>query len=237
MAKVTWFLTILTVTTTPALAQDVNPPPELVQPPRAEYSPFAEDYFPTRVLWGDTHVHTNYSTDAGMIGTTLGPDEAYRFARGEAVTSNLGWNVKLHRPLDFIVIADHAENLGLADFIRRSDPILLANEQGKAWHDLVKSGQGYEAFLDWLNRGMATGTDLINDDNMAPVVWDRVIENADRYNQPGTFTAFIGFEWSSARETEISIGTSYFGIVGSVRARFCPTRYSIPMTPRICGHT
>ena len=181
-----------------SFAQDVNPPEEAFEAPAEEYSPFVDDHFPTRVLWGDTHVHTSYSTDAGMIGTTLGPDEAYRFARGEAVTSNLGWNVKLHRPLDFLVIADHAENLGLADFIRRSDPILLANEQGRIWHDQVKAGEGYEAFVDWLNRSMGTSTDLLNDPDMATAVWDRVIENADRYNQPGTFTTFIGFEWTSA---------------------------------------
>ena len=181
-----------------ALAQDVNPARESIEPPKAEYSPFADDHFPIRVFFGDTHVHTSWSTDAGMIGVTLGPDEAYRFARGEAVTSTTGWKAKLIRPLDFIVVADHAENLGLADFIRRSDPILLANEQGKTWHDLVKSGQGYEAFVDWLNRGMATSTDLINDPQMATAVWDAVIRNADQYNEPGRFTAFIGFEWTSS---------------------------------------
>ena len=116
-----------------AFAQDVRPPPEAYEAPKREYSPFVNDHFPTRVFFGDTHVHTSWSTDAGMIGVTLGPEEAYRFARGEAVTSNLEWKVKLVRPLDFIVVADHAENLGLADFIRRSDPILLANEQGKTW--------------------------------------------------------------------------------------------------------
>ena len=178
-------LTAFALSAEVAIAQDINPPEEQVEPPKKEYSPFVDDHFPTRALWGDTHVHTSYSTDAGMVGTTLGQDEAYRFARGEAVTSSLGWIVKLHRPLDFLVIADHAENLGLADFIKRSDPILLANEQGKAWHDLVKAGKGYEAFLDWLNRSMATSTDLINDPDMATSVWDRVIENADRLQPTG----------------------------------------------------
>ncbi len=180
-----------------AFAQDVNPPAESFEAPKREYSPFADDNFPIRAFFGDTHVHTSWSTDAGMIGVTLGPDEAYRFARGEAVISTLGWKVKLVRPLDWIVVADHAENLGLADFIRRSDPILLANEQGKIWHDMVKSGDGYGAFIDWLNRGMGPSTDLINDPRMVTAVWDAVIENADEYNDPGTFTAFIGFEWSS----------------------------------------
>jgi hypothetical protein len=129
-----------------------------------------------------------------MIGSTLGPDVAYRIARGETVTSHLGWQVKLIRPLDFLVLADHAENLGLADFIKRSDPLILANETGKRWHDLVKAGKGYDAFLEWLRAG---ATDLINEPRMAEVVWDRVTDNADRYNQPGSFTAFHGFEWTS----------------------------------------
>ncbi len=180
-----------------ALAQDINPPEETYEPPKKEYSPFVDDHFPNQVFFGDTHVHTSWSTDAGMVGVTLGPEEAYRFAKGEEVTSNLGWKVKLIRPLDFILISDHAENLGLADFIRRSDPILLANEQGKIWHDLVKSGKGYEAFIDWLNRGMGPSTDLINDPKMSTTVWDAVVKNADKYNDPGKFTAFIGFEWTS----------------------------------------
>ena len=68
-------------------------------------------------------------TGAGMIGATLGSDEAYRVSRGETVTSFSGFKIKLIRPLDFIVVADHAENLGIAEFIRRSDPIILANER------------------------------------------------------------------------------------------------------------
>ncbi len=76
------------------------------------------------------HLHTSWSTDAGMAGATLGPDAAYRVSRGEEVLSHLGWRVKLTRPLDFLVVADHAENLGLADFIRRSDPINLSDQAG-----------------------------------------------------------------------------------------------------------
>ena len=116
----------------PSYGQDVNPVRDNVPPPKSEYSPYADDHFPTRVFFGDTHLHTSWSTDAGMAGATLGPDAAYRVARGEAVKSHLGWTVKLIRPLDFLVVADHAENLGLADFIRRSDPILLATRPASA---------------------------------------------------------------------------------------------------------
>ena len=177
----------------PALAQDVLPPRDLVTAPKAEYSPYVEDHFPNRVFFGDTHLHSSWSTDAGMAGASLGPDEAYRVSRGEEVGSHLGWRVKLIRPLDFLVLADHAENLGLADFIRRSDPILLANETGKRWHDLVKAGNGYDAFLEWLSEPR----DLIDEPRMARAVWAKVVENADKYYQPGVFTTSHGFEWSS----------------------------------------
>ena len=176
-----------------ASAQNYHPPGEKVET-KKEYSPYIEDYFPNRVLFGDTHLHTSWSTDAGMLGTTLGPDAAYQISKGGEVISNTGWRVKLIRPLDFVVVADHAENMGLADFIRRSDPILLANKTGKKWHDLVKAGNGYDAFIEWLRGG---STDQIKEPRMMESVWSKVVENADKYNQPGTFTAFVGFEWTS----------------------------------------
>jgi len=187
-------LTLLFLFPLSVVAQDYRPVDENVVSPKKEYSPYFDDYFPNRAFFGDTHLHTNWSTDAGMIGTSLGPDAAYRISKGGEVTSNTGWRVKLNRPLDFVVVADHAENLGMADFIRRSDPILLANKTGKKWHDMVKAGKGYDAFLEWLRGG---STDQINEPRMMKSVWANVVENADRENQPGVFTAFIGFEWTS----------------------------------------
>jgi len=177
-----------------AIAQDITPARSEFSPPKKEYSPYAEDHFPNQVYFGDTHLHSAWSTDAGMAGATLGPDVAYRISRGETVTSHLGWKVKLVRPLDFLVLADHAENLGLSDYIQRSDPIILGNETGKRWHDMVKAGNGYDAFLEWLRAGEQ---DLINEPRMARSVWDRVTDNADAYYQPGVFTTFHGFEWTS----------------------------------------
>ena len=130
-----------------------QPKKDEVPPAKKEYSPYVEDYFPNRVYFGDIHLHSDWSTDAGMVGATLGPDEAYRASRGERVTAYSGYEFKLIRPLDFVVLSDHAENLGIADFIRRSDPIILNNEVGKRWHDLNKAGRGYEAFIEWL-RGL-----------------------------------------------------------------------------------
>ncbi|MCA0869987.1 DUF3604 domain-containing protein [Seohaeicola saemankumensis] len=197
MNRLTTSLLAITVATafgTATAAQDILPPKEAHEPPKAEYSPYADDHFPNRVLFGDTHLHSSWSTDAGMAGATLDQDAGYRVSRGEEVISHLGWRVKLIRPLDFIVMADHAENLGIADFIRRSDPLILANPVGKKWHDMVKSGDGHAAFLEWLR---ANDTDLINEPRILSTAWDGATDNADKYYQPGTFTTFHGFEWTS----------------------------------------
>ena len=186
-------LTFVALPAPQSVAQDIHPPKENVSAPTVEYSPYVDDHFPNRVLFGDTHLHTAMSADAGMIGTIVGPEDAYRVSRGEAITSNMGWRVKLVRPLDFVVIADHAQNLGLSDFIKRSDPILLANKTGKKWHDMVKAGNGYEAFLEWTQ----ADEDPINEPRMAESAWERMIKFADQYNEPGVFTALVGYEWTS----------------------------------------
>jgi uncharacterized protein DUF3604 len=176
------------------LAQDILPEKGDIKATKKEYSPYVDDYFPNNVYFGDTHLHTSWSADIGMAGATLGPDEAYRISRGETITAHSGWKAKLIRPLDFIVVADHAENLGVADFIRRSDPIILANKVGKKWHDLNKAGKGYEAFLEWVR---SDTEDLIKEPRMVQAVWSKVVENADKYYQPGVFTTFHGYEWTS----------------------------------------
>jgi hypothetical protein len=161
------------------------------------YSPFLDQSYPNRVLWGDTHLHTSYSTDAGMIGNTLGPDEAFRFARGEKVRASVGEYAQLIRPLDFLVVADHAENLGLAPMIAESNPGLLSNEWGRKLHDLVKGGDPIAAYVEWGN-ALTALTDPIDDRELTRTVWNRIVESAERYNQPGVFSALHGFEWSSA---------------------------------------
>ena len=169
------------------------------------YSPYVERTvrdrnFAEGVYWGDTHLHTRYSSDSGMIGNKLGPDEAYRFAKGEQVDSSTGQPAKLIRPLDFLVISDHAEALGLAPFIAEGNPDLLATENGKRWSDMVNAGEGYEAFREW-GAYMFKG-DPIKSPAMQRTVWDRQIEAADDHNEPGIFTALIGFEWTSLNTEE-----------------------------------
>ena len=180
----------------PSHGDDAPPPGSR----KIQYSPYPEKNFPNRVYFGDTHLHTSYSTDAGMIGNTLGPEEAYRFARGETVTSSTGLPARLQRPLDFLVIADHAENLGLAPAIVESNPALLRNPWGKEQHDLVKKGgiaDVTQAYDNWMAKMGARTDPLTDQPELAKTMWAKLTAAAERFNEPGRFTALIGFEWTS----------------------------------------
>ena len=151
---------------------------------------------PTRAYFGDTHLHTAWSPDAGLAGATVGPEEAYRFVLGETVTSNTGQQARLKRPLDFLVIADHAENLALAQAIETSDPALLADPFGKELHDMMKAGKGVDAF-NLLVQKMTKGAEAEVQGDMLKNAWEVMMALAEKYNDPGKFTAFIGYEWTS----------------------------------------
>jgi hypothetical protein len=162
------------------------------------YSPYVNRAYPDRVLFGDTHFHTNLSPDAGLLGTTLTPEEGFRFARGEKMISNTGQPVQLIRPLDFLAITDHAEYIGLAPMIRESNPILLATEYGRFLHDNFRSGpEGQMAAFSAILEDATTGNNRLGDSEMVPTIWREFIAIADKYNDPGTFTAMTGFEWST----------------------------------------
>ena len=103
------------------------------------YSPSINQTYPDNVYWGDTHLHTNMSIDAnGMANKALGPDEAYRFARGETIAAHNGMDVQLKRPLDFLVVADHAENIGVMPRLEAADPILLKTKTGQRWYQFLQ---------------------------------------------------------------------------------------------------
>ncbi len=162
------------------------------------YSPFVGRAYPDRILWGDTHLHTNLSPDAGLIGTTLGVSDAYRFARGEKVIGNTGQPVQLIRPLDFLVVTDHAEYIGLGPLIANSDPLFLADPHGKWLHERFNAGpegkmQAFRSILD----DARTGTNRLTNPEIVRSIWERFIETADSYNEPGRFSAMTGFEWTS----------------------------------------
>jgi len=187
--------TLLALGVAPAFAQDAPGPTDK----KIEYSPYPERTYPNQVFYGDTHLHTSYSTDAGMVGCTLGPEDAYRFAMGMAVTSSTGVPARLSRPLDFLVVSDHSENLGLAPAIAESNPKLLENEWGKMEHDLVKSGMdgALEAYENWMEKNATQDDPLADMPELQAEMWLKIIEAAEKYNSPGRFTTFIGYEWTS----------------------------------------
>ena len=165
--------------------------------PVSSYSPAVDNDFPRRVFWGDTHVHSNLSLDANMSGNaTVSPDIAYRFARGETVTADNGMPVKLRRPLDFLVVSDHAEYVGVLDGLRREDRDLLKNETARRWGGALSRGDS-TPILEFA-RSLALGESVLDHPEFARSVWHRIVDTADRYNTPGLFTALIGYEWTSA---------------------------------------
>ena len=114
---------------------------EKVQP-RQPYSPPAGRNFPTRPFFGDTHLHTSFSMDAGAFGARLGPRDAYRFAKGEEVMASSGQPAKLARPLDFLVVADHSDNMGFFPQLFAGKPEILADPTGRRWYDMIQAGKG-----------------------------------------------------------------------------------------------
>ena len=156
------------------------------------------------VFWGDTHLHTKLSTDASSRGNrNLGPEDAYTVARGGTVIAHNGMEARLRRPLDFLVIADHAENLGVAPGLLEANPLLLATETGARLHaelqELLAAGATSEALIEFIV-GITRPPNRIQDPTFRRSIWNRVTTAADRYNEPGRFTAFIGYEWTSRFE-------------------------------------
>ena len=177
-------------------------PPEEVLPgdlmSMSHFSPYAFRDYPDQVLFGDMHIHSNLSPDAGLLGTSLSAGDVYRAARGETVMSNTGQPFRLVRPLDFLVLTDHAEAMGLAPMMRASDPLLLASDRGRAVYDAFNAGpnEAMQAFAGLL-ADVSAGVDPFADIDMAGSIWPDFVELADQYNEPGVFTAMTGFEWTS----------------------------------------
>jgi uncharacterized protein DUF3604 len=190
----------------PSLGQEARPPAEVLKdsfPAQKSYSPYVGRNFPTRVFFGDTHVHTGASMDAGAFGARLGPEDAYRFGKGEEVMAANGMRVKLSRPLDFIVVADHSDNMGFFPKLFAGDPGYLADPVGKRWYDNIQKG-GADAV------SVATEViDTFSKNTFPPALasipgtetyrsaWEKTIRAAEVTNEPGRFTSFIGYEWTS----------------------------------------
>ena len=170
------------------------------------YSPYAarelgDGESASRLLWGDTHLHTAMSFDAGAFGNRLGIEEAYRFARGEELVASAGMAVQLARPLDYLVVADHSDNMGFFPDLLAGKPSILADPKGKEWYDRIQAGDGVAVALELIglfSQGQFPAALAYTPDSAAyKSAWQETIDTAERYNDPGNFTAFIGFEWTS----------------------------------------
>jgi hypothetical protein len=171
-----------------------------VFPAKPPYSPYAGRNFPTRPFFGDTHLHTSFSMDAGAFGCRLGPNDAYRFAKGAEVTASSGQQVKLSRPLDFLVVSDHSDGFGFFPQLMSGDPGLLATPQGRQWYDWIQAGKGAQAALDIITsfgKGQMPKGFPLPGTSAYRSAWQETIKAADEANEPGRFTAFIGYEWTS----------------------------------------
>ncbi len=186
-----------------------------------EYSPpVAEDY-PRQVFWGDTHLHTNQSADAFTFRNhTIDPERAYRFARGEQIESQTGVKAKLARPLDFLMVSDHAEFMGIFPKVFNRSSDIVDTDLGKRWIGHLKDNAPELVLMEFglmsmgaLEDGPSESLQAL-DSRITPEFvssladlemprdvfqsnWEKAGETADRFNEPGLFTAFIGYEWTS----------------------------------------
>jgi hypothetical protein len=164
------------------------------------YSPWAGRHFPTRPLWGDQHVHTGNSVDAGIAGATLTPEDAVRFARGEEIKAGSGQPAKLSRPMDWIVVTDHSDAMGVIAYLRAGDAEMMKDPTLKKWSEMMRKG-GDEAQAATVELVTAQSNKKLPPAMVDPKYmkssWESQTAVMEKYNEPGRFSAIIGFEWTS----------------------------------------
>lgn len=158
---------------------------------------------PARVLWGDMHVHSANSPDAFASGLRFTPEETFRIARGERFISASGLPAQLSRPMDFIVLSDHSEALGLVAQLAAGNPAFEADPTLRRWQQMIRAG-GTEARAAMVEMITAQAKNAVPPAFQDPkvigpimqTVWQNFTAVADKYNEPGRFTALIGYEWT-----------------------------------------
>jgi len=170
---------------------------------RPSYSPYAGRNFPTQVFWGDTHVHTDNSLDAKGFGAVLDVETAYRFARGEEVISNTGIPIQLSRPLDWLVVSDHSDGMGAMKEIFAGNPNLMTDPQVRGWNKAMSAGgdEAFQATMEVINAfSQGKIPAVVLDRDFQKTIWDEYVDTAEAFDDPGRFTAIIGYEWTSTED-------------------------------------
>ncbi|MDW4496764.1 DUF3604 domain-containing protein [Sulfitobacter sp. D35] len=191
----------------PSAAQEWMPTEEQLADtyPAPAYSPYAGRTFPEWPLWGDTHLHTGQSMDAGGFGARLTHEDAYRLARGEEVMASSGQPVRLSRPLDWLAITDHSDGMGMIFDALAANPSVTRYEQGRRWSEGFRAG-GQEAVDTALNLIGTVSQGKIDVDlfngympgaRRYATIWSDNLRTAERFYDPGVFTPMLGFEWTS----------------------------------------
>ncbi len=199
MKRIRILLPALALISAPLFAQSPVVPRENTFPAKP-YSPYANRNYPTRVYWGDEHLHTAWSADAAASGTTIDPEGAVRFARGDQILSNTGQPVKLGRALDWICVTDHSDGMGVTNGIIAGDPELLKDPKIREWHEKMKLGgaAATEVMSEMINmQSNGTLPPAMTDVEYLRTIWQRNMDIMDRYYEPGRFTTFHSYEWSS----------------------------------------
>jgi len=173
--------------------RSVHAEPRSTAEPTAGVNPLRNAYF------GDLHLHTSFSFDAYIMGARTTPEEAYRFARGESIPY-MGHQVRRRWSLDFMAVTDHSENMGVAGGITDPNSAFSQSEAGRRvqWGYGIGPKEGEKVF--WDIEFEANYKQL--DPKRAASAWQAEIEAANRNYQPGKFTTFIAYEWSTAIDVQ-----------------------------------
>ncbi len=167
---------------------------------REQISPAAENLssMADQLLWGDLHVHSNISFDAFSFGNrTLTSADSFAFARGDKITSSIGLEAQLKRPLDFLLVSDHAEFMGVMRAIMADDPAIKEAEFAERWKKAMSEDNMRSVIDEFMAAMVGQGGDGVPP-QFKRNIWAHVNEVAEQYNDPGNFTAFIGYEWTSS---------------------------------------
>ena len=180
---------------------------------------------PSQVFWGDTHLHTSYSPDAYFFGnTTADPDTAYRYAKGLPVVHPYHRaKIQIGTPLDFLVVADHAEMMGVPLRLFRGDKTLTKTASGKRFIKMIEAGKGEKVFLEFvgaINAGKPY--EDLNGEDTRRSVWSDMVGITERHNIPGRFTSFIGWEWTSTPAGKNLHRVVFMPEGGEVATKFIP---------------